>query len=131
MNIEEYRSVRNKMYAKYPSGLGFKDMENPEDLWKILSKKTLPKNFDPLFLLYRINIEATKKRLASHKIALAKLHNKLYLLGKMCKTPPIRSKTERTNEKISQLYDLINEAKENIKTSEYGLTNMKRLSQSP
>ena len=128
MEIKEYENVLNRMYTEYPSGLSFKDMENPENLWKILSKEPPPEDFDPVCTLYRINIKSTKKRIALYKRTLVKLYNKLHILNKMNKTSAVVIVCKRTDKRISYLYTLINKSRTSIKMSEYGLNNINILS---
>lgn len=121
MNLEAYKKIKEKLYIKYPAGLGYRDMADPEDLWNLLSDTPAPKDFTAAFILHRINIEATKKHIITYKRLLEKLHKKAHVISKMYKTPSITHMNERVTIRINSLYSLINMAENNIKTSEYGL----------
>lgn len=109
MDAKTYKKIQNKIYNEFPSGLNHIVFKDPNIIWKKLAGEYAPKEFDVESALHHLNIKATTQNIVKYRILLQKLH--------------YRKKITKKNftKEIDKIYTLVNEAKDNIKMSQYGL----------
>lgn len=118
MEAKDYQQIENKIYNKFPTGIDHMVFGDPDTLFEKLSGKiTIPVHFDSECAIHQMNLLATEKHLKKYTTKIQLLYN---IATKMRKSSDRKHK-HRINVRIDRLATLINECRENIKMSQYGI----------
>lgn len=122
VKAEEYHRVRKEIYKRYPTGIDHMALGDTDSLFEELSGRiTIPIHFSSEHVIHLLNIQATKKHLAKY---MAKMDILYKIAGGLKKKPRSQSNKAyktRLNIRIDNLAGLINESRDNIKMSMYGI----------
>lgn len=122
MKAEEYRKVRQTIYDKYPTGIDHMALGDTDTLFEELSGRiTIPFNFSSEHTIHLLNIQATKKHLAKYLAKLQILYGMVSQLKHKPRSQTNKATRTKLNIKINSLANLINESRDNIKMSMYGI----------
>lgn len=122
MKAEEYHKVREEIYRKYPTGIDHMGLGDPDSLFEELSGRiTVPNHFSSENVIHLLNIQATKKHLVKYITKLQVLYNIAKGLKKKPRSQANKAYKTRLNIRIDNLAGLINESRDNIKMSMYGI----------
>ena len=122
MKAEEYHRIREEIYRKYPTGIDHMALGDTDSLFEELSGRiTIPAHFSSEHVIHLLNIQATKKHLAKYTAKMQILYKIASGLKKKPRSQANKAYKTRLNVRIDILAGLINDARDNIKMSMYGI----------
>lgn len=122
MKAEEYKKIRDTIYNKYPTGIDHMALGDTDSLFEELTGRiTIPVNFSSEHVIHLLNIQATKKHLAKYLTKIQILYEMVSQLKHKPRSQANKTSKTKLNIKINSLAGLINESRDNIKMSTYGI----------
>jgi hypothetical protein len=122
VKAEEYKRVRQTIYDRYPTGIDHMALGDTDSLFEELSGRiAVPDHFSSEHAIHLLNIQATKKHLTKYVTKLQVLYNIAKGLKKKPRSQANKAYKTRLNIRIDNLAGLINESRDNIKMSMYGI----------
>lgn len=122
MKAEEYHKVREEIFRRYPTGIDHMALGDTDTLFEELSGRiSVPDHFSSEHVIHLLNIQATKKHLAKYMTKLQALYKIASGLKKKPRSQANKAYKVRLNVRIDNLAGLINESRDNIKMSMYGI----------
>ena len=122
VKAEEYNKVREEIYKKYPTGIDHMALGDTDSLFEELSGRiSIPNHFSSEHVIHLLNVQATKKHLAKYTAKLQTLYNIAKGLKKRPRSQANKDYKARLNIRIDIVAGLINDSRDNIKMSMYGI----------